>query len=158
MRLSQGGLPSPLNPQHLRLRRQASSRGGGARRAEEGLRALCKNRGGMLKAAGVYSLRGSESKGNSPLQEHTPVARVMQRKPKHTLRQSFSWFPPHRSRKRCYRNDSFPLFGSPQSFRRTTAANFAAALMATSGGISYIDCRSGHLSIRYITRGREKGF
>ena len=29
MRLSQGGLPSPLNPQHLRLRRQALSRGEG---------------------------------------------------------------------------------------------------------------------------------
>ena len=39
-----------------------------------------KDGGGMLKAAGVYSLRGSESKGNSPLQEYTPVARVMQRK------------------------------------------------------------------------------
>ena len=112
---AKGELHSPLNPQHLRLRRQASSRGGGARMAEEGLRALCKNRGGMLKAAGVYSLRGSESKGNSPLQEHTPVARVMQRKPKHILRQSFSWFPPHRSHRKNRCNGSFLLFGLPRN-------------------------------------------
>ena len=55
-------------------------------------------------------------------------------------------------------NGSFLLFGSPQDFRRFVAGDFTIVLMATGGGIFYIDCRSGHVSIRSITRGREKGF
>ena len=127
--VNSGGLASPLKPPHLRQRaacpcpegRVACQRHDGL-----GLRALCKNRGGMLKAAGVYSLRGSESKGNSPLQEHTPVARVMQRK--------------------LEAQSPTILFVVP------------AARSRRNGGIFYIDCRSGHTSLRCIASGGEKGF